>query len=379
MKKDWTYKKLGEVATYVNGYAFKPETWSDKGLPIIRIQNLNNANAAFNYYEGELPEKYVVEEGDLLISWSASLGAYYWKGQKAYLNQHIFKVVFDKSDILKSFLKYAVEAKLEEMKRKVHGATMQHIVKKDFDNTTIPVPPISIQESIIRELDAIHGILEKKKEQLRELDNLSQSLFYQMFGDPITNPMGWEIKKLGEVGTFERGKGISKSDFVEDGVPCVHYGQLHTAFGAYTTKHLACIPESLIDNPRIAHPGDVLLALTSEDVEGSCKSTAWYGDYDIIVGSDAAVYHHNQDGMYISFYTRTEAFYKQKEKYAHGFKVTHISTKDIETFTIPLPPLSLQQSFAAKVSAIEAQKQAITQSIQHTEALLAQRMDNYFS
>ena len=92
MKKDWTYKKLGEVATYVNGYAFKPETWSEKGLPIIRIQNLNNVNAAFNYYEGELPEKYIVNKGDLLISWSASLGAYYWEGDVAYLNQHIFKV-----------------------------------------------------------------------------------------------------------------------------------------------------------------------------------------------------------------------------------------------------------------------------------------------
>lgn len=378
MKKDWTYKKLGEVATYVNGYAFKPETWSEKGLPIIRIQNLNNANAAFNYYEGELPEKYIVNKGDLLISWSASLGAYYWEGDIAYLNQHIFKVVFDKSDIIKGFLKYAVEAKLEDMKRKVHGATMQHIVKKDFDNTIIPIPPLSIQRSIVSELDLLHSVIEKKQEQLRALDNLAQSLFYQMFGDPITNPMGWEIKKLGEVGIFERGKGISKNDFVEDGAPCVHYGQLHTAFGAYTTKHLSCISESLIDNPRIAHTGDVLLALTSEDVEGSCKSTAWLGDYDIIVGSDAAVYHHTQDGMYISFYTRTEAFYKQKEKYAHGFKVTHISTKDIETFTIPLPPLSLQQSFAAKVSAIEAQKQAITQSIKDVESLLAQRMDHYF-
>ena len=258
------------------------------------------------------------------------------------------------------------------------GATFKELSKSAMSDFSIPIPPLSIQHSIVAELDLLHSVISKKKEQLRELDNLAQSLFYQMFGDPITNPMGWEIKKLGEVGTFERGKGISKSDFVDDGVPCVHYGQLHTAFGAYTTKHLACIPESLIDNPRIAHPGDVLLALTSEDVEGSCKSTAWYGDYDIIVGSDAAVYHHNQDGMYISFYTRTEAFYKQKEKYAHGFKVTHISTKDIETFTIPLPPLSLQQSFAAKVSAIEAQKQAITQSIQHTEALLAQRMDQYF-
>ena len=367
MKKDWTYKKFEDC-----------------------IENVK--------YTTKIQSKDYMASGEYpIISQEEELVSGYWNKNEDVFSVPRPLVVFgDHTRVLKyidfDFVLGADGVKILLPIEELEAKFLYYFLKwynvpnlgysrhyKLLKEISIPIPPLSIQRSIVAELDLLHSVISKKKEQLRELDNLAQSLFYQMFGDPITNPIGWEIKKLGEVGTFERGKGISKSDFVDDGVPCVHYGQLHTAFGAYTTKHLACIPESLIDNPRIAHPGDVLLALTSEDVEGSCKSTAWYGDYDIIVGSDAAVYHHNQDGMYISFYTRTEAFYKQKEKYAHGFKVTHISTKDIETFTIPLPPLSLQQSFAAKVSAIEAQKQAITQSIQHTEALLAQRMDNYFS
>ena len=200
-----------------------------------------------------------------------------------------------------------------------------------------------------------------------------------MFGDPVTNEKGWEVKKIGEIGSVERGAGISKKDFVEDGLPCIHYGQLHTIFGAITHKHKTCIPENLLPKYKIAHPGDVVMAITSEDVDGSCKSTAWLGNYDIVVGSDAAIFHHNMNGVYISYYTKTKAFYNEKAKYANGFKVTHISTKEIESIPIPLPPLSLQQQFAEKIEAIEKQKEQIKQSITEVETLFNSRMDYYFN
>ena len=106
MKHNWTYKKLGEVATYINGFAFKPSDWKLQGLPIIRIQNLNDPSAEYNFYDKEIAPKYIVNDGDILISWSASLGVYEWQRGKAVLNQHIFKVVFDKSDIDKHYFKY---------------------------------------------------------------------------------------------------------------------------------------------------------------------------------------------------------------------------------------------------------------------------------
>ena len=134
------YRRLGDIATYINGYAFKPEDWGQTGLPIIRIQNLTGTNEDFNYFDGEYPAKVEVNDGDVLISWSASLGVYLWSRGKAILNQHIFKVEFDKLPIEKRFFMYAVEQKLAEMADKTHGSTMKHIVKKDFDNTLIAYP-----------------------------------------------------------------------------------------------------------------------------------------------------------------------------------------------------------------------------------------------
>ena len=378
MKEEWEYKKLGEVASYINGFAFKPSQWSNTGTPIVRIQNLNNPEASYNYYDGILPEKVKIKKGDLLISWSASLGAYLWMGDEAYLNQHIFKVQFDKLDIDKMYLKYAVSSKLDVMANLVHGATMKHIVKSDFDKTKIPYPPKSTQLSIVSELDKLNELIRIKKEQLKDYDSLAQSIFYEMFGDPVENEKGWEVKKFGEIGTLERGAGISKKDFVDDGLPCIHYGQLHTIFGAYTRKNITFIPKDLLPKYKIAHSGDLILAITSEDVEGSCKSTAWLGNFDVVVGSDAAIFHHNQNGIYLSYYTRTKAFYNEKAKYAKGFKVTHISTKEIASISICIPPISIQNTFANKIEQIEKQKAIIQNIIMDLETLLASRMQYWF-
>lgn len=377
-KQDWTYKKLGEVATFVNGYPFKPSDWKDSGRKIIRIQNLNNPNAVYNFYDGSIDPKYLVSNGDVLISWSGSLGVFEWTEDEAILNQHIFKVVFNKEYINKKFFQYVVASRINEMKSKVHGVTMQHITKKEFDIILIPVPPIAEQERIVAELDLLSGIIEKKKEQLKAYDQLAQSIFYTMFGDPIDNPKGWETKNMGDIGDLQRGSGLSKKDLTENGFPCILYGQIHTRFGAFTKKHIACIPQELVKTAKIAHFGDVVMAITSEDVEGSCKSVAWMGNYDIAVGSDAAIYRHTLNPIYVSYYTQTKAFFIEKAKYAKGFKVTHISTKEIAKIPIPVPPLSLQEEFAEKVEAIERQKALVQQSIEETQTMFDFTMDKYF-
>ena len=141
-------KRLGDIATYINGYAFKPEDRGTEGLPIIRIQDLTGNAYDLGFYDGEYPSRIEINNGDVLISWSASLGVYVWDRGKALLNQHIFKVIFDKVDVDKHYFVYAVRYNLKEMENKTHGATMKHIVKKDFDNTLVPFPSLEKQVEI---------------------------------------------------------------------------------------------------------------------------------------------------------------------------------------------------------------------------------------
>lgn len=163
---------------------------------------------------------------------------------------------------------------------------------------------------------------------------------------------GWKYKTFGDVGTFLRGKSIQKADFVEHGMPCIHYGQIHKKFGVSVEKHLSEIPEDLYNKSIIASPGDIVIAITSEDLEGSCKSTAWLGDYDVAVSSHAAVYKHNLNSKFIAYYLRSNSFYVEKEKYARGFKVMEIKPKDIARIQIPVPSEEIQSRVVAELDKI---------------------------
>ena len=172
---------------------------------------------------------------------------------------------------------------------------------------------------------------------------------------------GWEYKCLGEVGEFVRGGNFSKKDFVEDGFPCIHYGQIHMKFGVETFKHLSSVPAEMVKPDRCAKKGDLVIAITSEDDAGSCKCTAWMGDYDAYVGGHAAIYRHTMQPKYVSYYFMSPYFQRDKLDFTHGFKVVEISPKDIAKIRIPVPSLTQQQSIVdyldsafAKIDAMKA-------------------------
>lgn len=380
MRKGWKYKKLGEVATYINGYAFKPDQWKESGTPIVRIQNLNNENAPYNYYDGEVPDKVKIQNGDLLISWSASLGAYIWHGGNAFLNQHIFKVAFDKTDIDKFFLKYAVTSKLAAMAEQVHGATMKHIVKKDFDNTQIPYPPLSTQLAIVSELDKINELIRLKKEQLKDFDNLAQSLFYEMFGDPVENEKGWEVKKIGDlalVKTGPFGSMLHKEDYICDGIPLVNPVHMKDFkivpdLDFTISKEKASELENYLlksNDVVFARRGDIgRCAIVSEAEQGFICGT----------GSLFVRFSKEIESIFIMYIIRCDSFSKHLISKAKGATMLNINSNTIADLRIPLPPLSLQRLFAQRIEQIEREKSEVQKSIQDLETLLASRMQYWF-
>lgn len=386
MRKDWEYKKLGEVCEVVSGTTPKTNNtdfWGN-GYYWITPAEINESTIYVDKTERQITDKALAKtnlrllpKGTVLLSSRAPIGKVAICDVDMYCNQG-FKNCICSDKIVNKYLYYFFIDKNAYLNSLGRGATFKEISKSIVENISIHIPPKSTQLAIVAELDKLNEMIRLKKQQLEDYDQLAQSIFYEMFGDPILNEKGWEVKKLGEISTIERGSGISKKDFCNSGLPCIHYGQIHTSFGAYTKEVLSYIPENLLPKYKYASRGDLIMAITSEDVEGSCKSTTWLGNYDVVIGSDAAICHHSQDGIYLSYYTRTKAFYNEKAKYAKGFKVTHISTKEIASIPIPLPPLPLQQQFAARIEAIEQQKQQVKDAIKDLETLLASRMQYWF-
>ena len=328
MREEWKYRKLGEIINVRTGKLDANASSEDGQYPFFTCSREPLRISSYSY-----------DCECVLVAGNGDLNVKYYNGKfDAYQRTYIITL---KECITETSVPYLYKffiSYIEVLRQRSIGGIIKYIKLGDITNAILPLPPLSVQQSIVSELDKINELIRLKKEQLKDYDNLAQSIFYEMFGDPVINEKGWEFMKIGEIGTVERGAGISKKDFVEDGLPCIHYGQLHTILGPTTRHHHSCIPESLLPKYKIAHTNDVIMAITSEDVEGSCKSTAWLGNYDIVIGSDAAILHHEQDGTFLSYYTMTKAFFNEKSKYAKGFKVTHISAKEIENIPVYLPP-----------------------------------------
>ena len=156
-------------------------------------------------------------------------------------------------------------------------------------------------------------------------------------------PTGVNFVKLGEIATIIRGGSFQKKDFVNEGQPCIHYGQIYTHYGVYADKTFTKVDEKIFEKSRKAKPGDIVMATTSENVKDVCKCVAWVGDKSVAVSGDAVIIQHNQDPKYLAYVFRTKNFAIQKEKFAQGVKVTRVTPDKLKQIKIPLPPLDIQR------------------------------------
>lgn len=213
---DWEWVKLGDVARYINGRAFKPSDWASEGLPIVRIQNLTDPRASFNHYQGEVADRFYIDDGDLLVSWSASLGVHWWHRGPAILNQHIFKVVEEKEKISRSYLYHALTLVMQSLRRQAHGATMKHVTKPRFEATEIPLPTLEEQHRIVAQLEsqlaAANRVRQAAQAQLDAFDAMPAALLREILPRSPSErlPLGWRAAKLGEICSFEYGKGLPR-------------------------------------------------------------------------------------------------------------------------------------------------------------------------
>lgn len=354
--KRWPTKPLGEVCELINGRPFKPHEWEEAGLPIIRIQNLNDPTKPFNYTARTLPEKFKVKRGDTLLSWSGtpgtSFGCFRWDGPEGWLNQHIFNVHLD-DEVLPPFFIYQVNSKLDELIAKAHGGVgLQHITKGALSSVNISIPPLPEQERIVKMLDEADELRKLRAQADRRTTALIPSLFQDMFGDPETNPKGWPSGQLKDFGAEIRyGLGQPPEEDLE-GVPLLR---------ATNIKH-GCISEiGLIRVRREAVPVSRNAFLNADDVL-IVRSGAYTGDvarvdekwagsvagYDLVASPKEQLM-----GDFIAWFLLSEFV---QDRYFNGLKLRaaqpHLNSAQVSETPFFCPPLPLQKEFAARVSEI---------------------------
>lgn len=370
------YKKLGDIATYINGYPFKPEDRGECGLPIIRIQDLTGNTYDLGYYDGKYPERIEINNGDILISWSASLGVYVWNRGKALLNQHIFKVVFDKVEINKRYFVYAVQFKLKEMEAKTHGATMKHIVKKDFDSTLIPYPSLKEQSRIAETIDSIAKSINMRQKQLQKLDDLVKARFVELFGDPISNPKGWKKDKAESHIDLLSGYPFQSEQYVNDGINiCGGLIIMPQKIQWHDCRHWPSVDGY---EDYLLAEDDIVMALDRPWISEGFKIAQVDSTHlpALLIQRTARIRGIDVNQQYLFHCFVNGGF--DKHSNVTGSLVPHISAKDIRSFEILLPPIKLQKQFAAFVKQVDKSKAVIQEALDEAQLLFDSLMQKYF-
>ncbi len=379
---------LGEVADFINGVAFKPEDWSGEGKRIIRIQNLNNPDKPYNYTTRNVDEKYFVFPGDLLVSWSASLGVFEWKGPDvALVNQHIFKVVPSDKHVDKNYLRHMLRDAITEMGRHLHGATMKHVNRAEFLATKIPLLPYEEQKRIAKILDSADALRARRRDSLAQLDGLLQSTFLDFFGDPVTNEKNWETVSLGDcLENIDSGwspKCINRSaEESEWGV--LKLGAVTKC--VFDEREQKALPPSCEPRPSIeVQPGDLLFSRkNTRELVGAAayvfKARAKLMLSDLVfrlkIRRDAQLCAPFLWQLLINPRQR-----KTIQSLAGGAagSMPNISKSKLKGVSIILPPIELQEKYARVVQSIENNKGKTEAHLRELDALFYSLQSSAFS
>ena len=327
-------------------------------------------------------DKFAYDCECVLVAGNGDLNVKYYKGKfNAYQRTYIITLKKNIDNVSTKYLFKFFEKYIEQLRKLSIGGVIKYIKLGNLTDATLPIPPREEQERIVAELDCLSGVIEKKREQLKELDALAQSIFYQMFGDPITNEKGWEVKKLGEVCDVCSSRRVFVDELVEDGVPFyrgTEIGQM--AEGEIIIPTLYITPdhyERLKEETGIPQIGDLLLPSICND------GRIW------LVSTDAPYYFKDGrvlwikcagkiDGQFLRYQLKN-IFINNYNKIASGTTFAELKIFILRELKINIPPLTLQQEFADKIEAIEKQKELIKESIKETETLFNARMDYYFN
>lgn len=356
LPEGWKWCRLGEVAKYINGRAFKPKEWEKEGKPIIRIQNLTNSSNSVNRSTKIFEDKYLITKNDLLYAWSASLGAYLWSGEAGWLNQHIFKVI-PNDNVDKMYLYHGLVHITENLYTKAHGSGMVHVTLKPFLNTQIPLPPTLVeQQRIVNRIESMFAKLDEAKEKAQNVvdgfETRKAAILHKAFTGQlrIDNEElaveDWKEKKLGDIVTGFKYGVSDKCDYKNDGIPVLRIPNVGDGTIDYTD--LKYSERNDIEENYIVKENDILIIRSngSRDLVG--KSALYnntdkkfsYGSFLIKIIPSKAV----NPKYLVTFLNSDDARNQMFNKAKSSSGIHNINTKELSEIRLKLPSLNYQLS-----------------------------------
>ena len=372
MRENWEIRKLGDVCKL-----YQPKTISNKEFVDGGEYPVYGSNGVIGQYN-----QYNHAEREILISCRGTCGRVNVSKPFSWINGNAMVVHITNPALDFDFLKYQLMG--VDMSEVITGATIPQITRQSLTPIRIAIPPIQEQETIVAELDCLTGIIEKKKQQLEELDNLAQSIFYDMFGDPITNEKEWEMSKVGDCMRVIGGYAFKSSSYSNSGYRLVQIANVWKDVLVWDEITYISFDDNQVSPSFILKKGDVLMAMTRPVIKSlSSVKIAVVREEDTPCLLNQRVCKFVSDGRlsitWFYNFARTEYFKDNIVGFGSKGMQPNVSAREIESIKMFLPPRYLQDLFAEKIEAIEKQKELVKRSIVETETLFNSRMDYWFN
>ena len=369
------WMKLGEVCDIFDGTHQTPK-YTDSGIKFVSVENIHSLYKSNKYiseedYKANFKTK--PQKDDVLMTRIGDVGSCAIVDRDEPIAFYVSLALLrpNHNYVLSGYVKYIIEShigKTELRKRTLLTAVPLKINLGDVGKVRVPIPSLSEQKRIVGILDTFTDSIENLKQQIaqrRKQYEHYREILLDLEGKPKE-----DIKKFGDYCVMIKGNGVQKTDFVDEGIGCIHYGQIYTHYGSFTYSTNKFVSKEVFEKAKKASKGDIIMTDTSENVEDICKSVAYLGEDDIAVSNHALIIKHEQNPKFLSYSTLTSSFFNQKRKVVFGVKVSGIKPDHLAQIQIYLPMIEEQNRIVSILDTFEA-------SISNLEAQLEQRQKQY--
>lgn len=371
-------KRLGDVVEILSGFAFESSRFGDSGdLPVVRIRDVVPGESD-TYYRGPFDERFIIEDGDVLIGMDGEFNRARWRGGRALLNQRVCKIAPSSDELHAPYLFHFLPAALKAVERVTPFATVKHLSTKVLNDIPMLLPPRDEQERIAAILDHAERLRSKRREAQSLLDTLTESTFASTFGDPGRNPLGFPEVELGTMFDIARGGSPRPiDDYITeepDGVNWIAISDASASAKYITATKRRIRPEGVVRS-RTVKPGDFLLTNSMSFgrpyIMGTtgCIHDGWL----VLSPRQAEV-----DPEFLYCLLGSKAVFAEFERRAAGATVKNLNIELVKAVRVPLPPYPLQKAFADRVAAIDKLKALHSTALATLDALFASIEDRAF-
>ncbi len=369
--------KLATLCNVLSGFAFKSELFGDKGIPVVRIRDVVRGTSN-TYYSGEFDEKYILENGDILVGMDGDFNTAYWRGGKALLNQRVCKIEVDPTKVCKKFIYYLLPLKLKKIWDDTPFVTVKHLSVKKLLDIDVPDWPLETQKQIAAVLEKADQLRKDCKLLEQELNSLAQSVFIDMFGDPVTNPKGWEMKALSELASIVTGNTPSraKPEYYGSDIEWIKSGNINTPSDFLTVAE-EYLSEDGKKAGRVVQSGAVLMTCIagSPDCIGNIaiadREVAFNQQINALVPMDKKL---DTEFLYVLLKVAKKIIQSASTNSMKGM----ISKSKLESIQLPFPSYAEQCDFSAIYKKLQKEVKKQNEQVVETQLMFDALMQKAF-